>query len=71
MVSGVGHLTFTGLVFSWFFANWEKKWIKDWSNDSMLYKTMARLLYKLRCEDYFPQVKPHQSMHPTHAVAQT
>ena len=24
MVSGSGDLTFTGLVFSWFFNNWEK-----------------------------------------------
>ena len=53
------------------FTNWEKKWIKDWSNNCMLYKTLAKLLYKLRCEDYFTQVKPHQSMNPTHAVAQT
>ena len=25
MVSGVGDLTFTGLIFSWFLNNWEKK----------------------------------------------
>ena len=36
----------------------------------MLYKTLAKLLYELRCEDYFTQVKPHQSVHPPHAVAQ-
>ena len=36
----------------------------------MLYKTVAKLLYTLWCEDYFTEVKPHQSMHPTHAVAQ-
>ena len=37
----------------------------------MLYKTLAKLLYKLRCENYFTQVKPHQSVHPAHAVAWT
>ena len=71
MVSGVGDLTFTVLVFSWFFTNWEKKQIKDWSYNSMLYKTLAKLFYELRCEDYFTQVKPHQSVHPTHAVVWT
>ena len=52
------------------FTNWEKKWIKHWRYNCMPYKTLAKLLYKLRCEDYFTQVKPHQSMHPIHAVAQ-
>ena len=69
MVSGVGDLTFTGLVFSWFLNNWEKKWIKDWSyNSHAVHETVAKLLYKLRCEDYYTQVNP---TNPTHAVAQT
>ena len=33
----------------------------------MLYKTVAKLLYMLRCEDYFAQAKPHQSMHPAYS----
>ena len=50
MVSGVGDLTFTGLVFSCFYQLGEER-IKDWSYNYKLYKTVARLLYKLRCED--------------------
>ena len=57
MVSGVGDLTFTGLVLSWFLQLGEER-IKDWSYNYMLYKTVAKLLYKLRCEDYYTQVNP-------------
>ena len=32
--------------------------IKDWSYNYMLYKTVAKLLYKLRCEDYYNLVNP-------------
>ena len=63
MVSGVGDLTFTGLVFSWFLKQLgTEERIKNWSYTHMLYKTVAKLLYKVQCEDYNTQGKPHQYM---------
>ena len=56
MVLGSGDLTFTGLVFSWFFQQPGEDRSKNWSYNHMLYKTVAKLLYKLRCEDYNTQV---------------
>ena len=58
MVSGVGDLTFTGLVFSWFFKQLGEERIKNWCYNHMLYKTVAKVLYKLSCEDYNTQVNP-------------
>ena len=37
--------------------------IKNWSYNHMLYKTVAKLLYKLRCEDYNTQVNPTNLCH--------
>ena len=48
MVSGVGDLTFTGIVLSWCNKLGEER-IKDWSYNTMLYKSVAKLLYKLLC----------------------
>ena len=62
---------FTGLVLSWFLLTGRRM---DQGLELQLcavQKTLAKLLYKLRCEDYFTHVKPHQSVHPTHTVAQT
>ena len=63
MPSGSGDLTFTGLVFSWFFQQPGEDRIKNWSYNHMLYKTVAKLLYKLRCEDYNTQVNPTNLCH--------
>ena len=46
MVSGVSDLTFTGIRLSWCNELGEEG-IKDWSYNSMLYKTVAKLVYKL------------------------
>ena len=54
-----------------FFTNWEKNGSRTGVTIICCTKPLARLLYKLRCEDYFTQVKPHQYIHPTHIVAQT
>ena len=43
MVSGVGDLTFTGLVFSWFLLTGEEQ-IKDWSYNYMMHKTFGQVI---------------------------
>ena len=50
MVSGVGGLIFTGLVFPWFLTTGRRK---DQGLELQLHavQTVAKLLYKLRCED--------------------
>ena len=61
MVSGVGDLTFTAVVF--FFKQLGEERIKNLSYNDILYKTVAKLLYKLRCEDYNTQVNPTNLHH--------
>ena len=43
MVSGDGDLTSTGTVLSWYQKLGEER-IKDWSYNSMLYKTVAKVI---------------------------
>ena len=57
MVSGVGDLIFNGLVFSWFLTTGRRK-DQGLELNYMLYKSVAKLLYKLKCEDYYTQVNP-------------
>ena len=57
MVLGVGDLTFTGLVFSWFLSTGRRK---DQELELQLHavENVAMLFYKLRCEDYYTEVNP-------------
>ena len=57
IVSGVGDLTFTGLVFSWFLPTGRRT---DQGLELQLnaVQNCGQFIVQLRCEDYYTQVNP-------------
>ena len=71
MVSGVGDLTFTGIVFSWVFSLTGRRTDQELELQVHAVQNCSQVVVQVQVLGLLYPSKPHQSMHPTLAVAWT